>query len=246
LGSCATLLAPAFPAAGRIVRNGVLKIQSAAGDAKEIPLASLFPIIGRNRLGAVSNPSELGTMLDSGKTVLICDSETQADLEALVRAAQQFPRLLYAGSAGLARALAGLNLVKQPPALVPPAEQTLIIAGSPHPATRLQLDTLEPDRFAGNRVLRIGFTFGARSRIRSAFRTHAPQAIVLTGGETALLAVRALEAHSFILQGELAPGVPWGLMQGGLAHGCVVVTKSGGFGAPTIFNDILTALRGSA
>jgi uncharacterized protein YgbK (DUF1537 family) len=183
-------------------------------------------------------------MLDSGKTVLVCDSETQADLEALVRAAQQIPGLLYAGSAGLAHALAGLNFVKQPPALVPPAERTLIIAGSPHSATKLQLETLDSDRFSGLRTLKIGFTFAARSRIRSAFRSQPPQALILTGGETALLAVRALEAHSFILQGELAPGIPWGLMQGGLAHGCVVVTKSGGFGAPNIFNDILAALRG--
>jgi uncharacterized protein YgbK (DUF1537 family) len=183
-------------------------------------------------------------MLNSGKTVLVCDSETQADLEALVRAAQQIPGLLYAGSAGLAHALAALNFVKQPSALVPAAESALIIAGSPHPATKLQLETLDSDRFSGLRTLKIGFTFAARSRIRSAFRSHSPQALILTGGETALLAVRALEAHSFILQGELAPGIPWGLIQGGLAHGCVVVTKSGGFGAPSIFSDILAALRG--
>jgi uncharacterized protein YgbK (DUF1537 family) len=58
--------------------------------------------------------------------------------------------------------------------------------------------------------------------------------------------VHALEAHSFILQGELAPGIPWGLVQGGDAHGCVVVTKSGGFGGPAAFEDIVTALQGQA
>jgi uncharacterized protein YgbK (DUF1537 family) len=61
-----------------------------------------------------------------------------------------------------------------------------------------------------------------------------------------LLAVQALEAHSFLLQGEIAPGIPWGLVQGGIAHGCLVVTKSGGFGAPSAFNDILAAFRGPA
>jgi uncharacterized protein YgbK (DUF1537 family) len=83
-------------------------------------------------------------------------------------------------------------------------------------------------------------------RIRSAFRKASPRALILTGGETALLAVHALEAHSFILQGEISPGIPWGLIQGGLAHGCVVVTKSGGFGSPDAFNEILTALQGQA
>jgi uncharacterized protein YgbK (DUF1537 family) len=185
-------------------------------------------------------------MLQSGKTILVCDSANQADLDSLVHVAQGLPGLLYAGSAGLAHALARLNLVRQPTALVPPAERTLIIAGSPHPATKLQLESLEHDRFAGVRLLRIGLPIAAEARVRAAFHSHAPQALVLTGGETAMLAVRALEAHSFILQGEIAPGIPWGFVQGGVAHGCTVVTKSGGFGAPTAFNDILAALQGPA
>lgn len=94
--------------------------------------------------------------------------------------------------------------------------------------------------------MRLRLPFALATRIRSAFRSRKPQALILTGGETALLTVRALEAHSFILQGELAPGIPWGSIQGGMAHGCTVVTKSGGFGAPTAFNEILTAFRGSA
>jgi uncharacterized protein YgbK (DUF1537 family) len=31
-----------------------------------------------------------------------------------------------------------------------------------------------------------------------------------------------------------------------MAEGCIVITKSGGFGTPTIFNEILSALRGPA
>jgi D-threonate/D-erythronate kinase len=185
-------------------------------------------------------------MLESGKTILICDSATQADLDSLARAAQELPGLLYVGSAGLAHALASFHVVRQPPLLVPPAERTLIVAGSPHPVTKLQLQSLDLDRFGGVRVLHMRFPLAARSRIRSAFHSHTPQALILTGGETAMLAVHALDAHSFILQGELAPGIPWGLVQGGDAHGCVVVTKSGGFGAPTAFNDMIIALQGQA
>ena len=242
--SRAVLFAPAFPSAGRTVRDGVLEIQDAAGQNQEVRLTGLFPLTIRHRIGLVSTPSELEPMLESGKTILLCDSETQADLEALVRAAQNVPGLLYAGSAGLAQALASFNSGKQLPALVPPVERTLLIAGSPHPATKLQLETLDSDRFSGVRVQTANVRFGAAARIRSAFRSHEPQALILTGGETALLAVHALEAHSFILQGEISPGIPWGLIQGGAAHGCVVVTKSGGFGAPEAFNEILAALQG--
>ena len=246
LSTQAVLFAPAFPSAGRVVSNGILEIHDATGQAKSIRLAGLFPLTDRHRIGIVSSPSELVTMLQYGKTILVCDSATQADLDSLARAAQSLPGLLYAGSAGLAHALARLNLVQQPAAFVPPAERTLIIAGSPHPATKLQLLSLDHNRFGGVRLLRLGLTIGAEARIRDAYGSHAPQALVLTGGETAMLAVRALEAHSFILQGELAPGIPWGLVQGGVAHGCVVVTKSGGFGASTAFNDILAALQGQA
>jgi D-threonate/D-erythronate kinase len=244
LSTRAILLAPAFPAGGRTVRDGVLYLEDAASFTSEISLSGLFPLTARSSIALVSSASELAPALDSGKTILLCDSATQADLEAIARAAQDLPGLLYAGSAGLAHALASLSKLKLPQAFIPPVSQTLLIAGSPHPLTKLQLESLEADRPDSVRVVRIGVAFRARARIRSAFRSFAPQALILTGGETALLAVHALEAHSFILQGEIAPGIPWGLVQGGAAHGCVVVTKSGGFGGPNVFHDILAAFRG--
>lgn len=246
LSTRAILFAPAFPSAGRTVRNGVLEIRSSAGEFTQVHLDNLFPPGAQSRIGIVSSPSELLPVLHSGKTILVCDSETQDDLERLARATDQVSNLLYAGSAGLAQALASLRDVHLQPALVPLAARTLILAGSPHPATKLQLETLHRHRLHGVRIVDLRSTFAARFRIRSAFRAVKPHALVLTGGETALLAVHALEAHSFILQGELSPGIPWGLVQGGLAHGCVVVTKSGGFGSSSAFHDILTALQGSA
>lgn len=246
LSTRAILFAPAFPSAGRLVRGGILEITDSAGRSSQVRLSSLFPVTVRHRIASISSPSDLEPAFESSKNILFCDSESQADLENLARTAQKLPGLLYAGSAGLAQALAGLNSVSQPPALLPAAQRTLIVAGSPHPVTKLQLQSLDRQRFGGVRVTEIGFAFAARLRIRSAFRSSAPQALILTGGETALLAVHALEAHSFILQGEISPGIPWGLIQGGLAHGCAVVTKSGGFGSPGAFNEILTGLQGHA
>ncbi|SPE19442.1 putative Type III effector Hrp-dependent outers [Candidatus Sulfotelmatomonas gaucii] len=246
LGTRAILLAPAFPSAGRTVRDGVLHIEDAASFPADIFLADLFPASARDQIACVANPSELAPAIDSGKTILLCNSTTQADLEAIARAAQELPGLLYAGSAGLAQALASLSKLNLPYAFIPPVSCALLIAGSPHPMTKLQLETLDRDRFPGLRVLNLPSAFRAGARIRSAFRSSSPEALILTGGETALRAAEALEAHSFILQGEIAPGIPWGLVQGGVAHGCVVITKSGGFGAPTVFNEILSAFRGPA
>jgi uncharacterized protein YgbK (DUF1537 family) len=244
LGTRAILFAPAFPAAGRTVSDGILEIDDAAGKHSKIHLDRLFPITARGRIIHISHARELAPALDTGKTLLICDSSTQADLDALARAAEDLPGLLYAGSAGLAQAFAGLIRARPQEALVPHAARTLLIAGTSHLVTKLQLQELDPSDADSFRVLRL--QFGATARIRSAFRSYAPQALILTGGETAELAVRALDAHSFILQGELMPGIPWGIVQGGDAHGSTVVTKSGGFGSPNALNEILAALRGRA
>jgi uncharacterized protein YgbK (DUF1537 family) len=246
LSTNAILLAPGFPAAGRTVKNGILHIEDPVSGPSEISLPDLFPSSVRSDIVNVSKPSDLETSIDPGKTIFLCDSTTQADLEALARTAQAMPGLLYAGSAGLAHALASLIQMKLPVALVPSAYRILLVAGSPHPVTKLQLESLDTGRLDDVQVLQIQSAFRAAAKIRSAFRSFAPEALILTGGDTALLAVEALEAHSFVLNGELAPGIPWGLVQGGIAHGCPVVTKSGGFGPATIFNDILSAFRGPA
>ena len=249
-GSRAVLLAPAFPAAGRTVLNGILEIQDATGQLTQIDIASLFPPRRRSLIALVSRPEDLAAALDNGKLVLLCDASTQSDLESLVRAAEKFPSLLFAGSAGLAQALASRDaqhIRRVPP---PSASRTLLLAGSDHPVTKLQLETLKrADARVDSRalqVLRLDFSPRDRARILDSFRTFTPQALILTGGDTASLVARTLGAHSFILHGELAPGIPWGIVQGGVAEGCIVITKSGGFGAPTIFNEILTALRGPA
>ena len=246
LGTRAILFAPAFPVAGRTVHEGVLEIQDAAGEPVQIRLDGVFPLLARSRICHISRASELAPAIDSGKTVLICDSETQDELNILARAAENLPGLLYAGSAGLAQALASLNPLRVPAALVHPSERTLLIAGSSHPVTKLQLDALDSVHLDRARILHLGLSFRAAARIRSVFRSYAPQALVLAGGDAALIAVRALEACSFVLLGEFAPGIPWGIVQGGAAHGCTVVTKSGGLGSSTALNEVLSALRGPA
>ena len=249
-GSRAVLLAPAFPAAGRTVRHGILEIQDATGQRTQIDIASLFPPRSRKLIALVSHPKELAAAFHAAAPVLLCDSSTQSDLEALVRAAKKLPGLLFAGSAGLAQALASravrrIRRMPLPSASRTPS-RTLLVAGSDHPVTKLQLETLDRVDSRAVQVLRLRCNRRDRARILGTFRSFAPQALILTGGDTALFVASTLGAHSFILHGELAPGIPWGIVQGGMAEGCIVITKSGGFGAPTVFSEILSALRGPA
>jgi uncharacterized protein YgbK (DUF1537 family) len=54
--------------------------------------------------------------------------------------------------------------------------------------------------------------------------------LVLTGGDVAAAVCAALDASALWLGGEVAPGQPWGVLEGGTAPGLSVATKAGSFG----------------
>ena len=58
--------------------------------------------------------------------------------------------------------------------------------------------------------------------------------VVVTGGDGAIALLEALGAHGIRLWGEVAPGVPMGMLTGGLAPQLPIVTKAGGFGEPDV------------
>jgi uncharacterized protein YgbK (DUF1537 family) len=124
----------------------------------------------------------------------------------------------------------------------------LVIAGSPHPVTKLQLEHLERGETPRShvQVLRISCEKDDTLRIRAACDAFDPEAVILTGGEAAQLAAEALGADSVLLHGELADGMPWGILQGGRARGRIAVTKSGGFGGISALSDVVTKLSGGA
>jgi uncharacterized protein YgbK (DUF1537 family) len=81
-------------------------------------------------------------------------------------------------------------------------------------------------------AVHVGFNSTAKQNIQSAFANQPVAALILNGGDTAAFVLQSLGASSILLAGELAPGIPWGFVEGGSADGCMVVTKSGGFGEP--------------
>jgi uncharacterized protein YgbK (DUF1537 family) len=171
----------------------------------------------------------------NGIRILLCDANTQQDLERLAAAGSQLSEsLLWVGSAGLARALAGTLPVSVPKTTLLRAGHrggTLLFAGSPHPVTLLQLARLQQQAPKHEHaIVRIQFDATSHLQIRTAFAAGPVAALILTGGDTAAFVLKSLDASSILLAGELAPGIPWGFVEGGAAHGCIAVTKSGGFG----------------
>lgn len=241
-GGQTAVAAPAFPAQGRVVRNGVLHVH---GQPQTPPVRSLFP-----------------------EEVDVVDAETDDDLR---RVAERIVRsgAVAVGSAGLARALA---VALAPRSRAPrrpssPVTGVLVVVGTGHPVSRGQAEALlltgtarlvlsrtgavqlEPAVAAltnGGRVLVTAEVDGSvepdspeaqalatpLARIVRDLVLDAPgTALVLTGGATALAVADELGAHALRLLGELTPGIAVGEL---LVGKCQVptITKSGGFGRP--------------
>jgi uncharacterized protein YgbK (DUF1537 family) len=183
-------------------------------------------------LTAVSEGAIVQTLQD-GIRILLCDAQSEEDLERLVAAASSVDQpILWAGSAGLARALAAVLPASRTLALEPitrRAGRTVIFCGTDHPVTTLQVSHLQSQPDSPLHAIYL-VDSQAQEAIRDSFIAAPVSSLVLTGGDTAAFVLRALEATSIVLAGEISPGIPWGVIQGGLADGCCVVTKSGGFG----------------
>jgi D-threonate/D-erythronate kinase len=238
-GAVLALVAPAFPEAGRTVDNGVLKVRDWSGQDAAIPLRELFPREKTEAIGVLPAGSEeclqqeIADALTKGVRILLCDATTQIDLDRLAAAGLNVHRpLLWAGSAGLAYALAGKVPAPRERAATETAKRrgrTLLFAGTDHAVTSLQIAHLQQEPGGMNRPVHRPPYISTES-IVATFATEPVGGLILTGGDTASFVLRALQASNIELAGEVARGIPWGFVEGGLADGCVVVTKSGGFG----------------
>lgn len=161
----------------------------------------------------------------------VLDAQFNQDLDRIVETGLARPgRVLWAGSAGLAAALArrlfGAAHLMAPPQIAGP---TIFCIGSDHPATQTQQSELAR-QCPESRILTIRRFQTTAGEIRAALVGAA--ALFITGGDTASMVLRATGAQSIAIRHEVTIGVPWGLLKGGMLDGCPIVTKSGGFGPP--------------
>jgi len=114
-----TIVAPAFPAAGRTTVGGTQLVHGVPVDETDMQndphtpvreahvptlLADAFASVGTLDVGDLADPGRVRLILEESECV-VADAERDADLEALVRAVPDPDRVLWAGSAGLALAL---------------------------------------------------------------------------------------------------------------------------------------------
>jgi uncharacterized protein YgbK (DUF1537 family) len=220
------LLAPAFPAQGRTVRNGLVHV-----NGRPLRGGNLARLLGREGIS-------------------VCDAETDSDLRAIARRGLALrPRPLFVGSAGLARALAAaLPRRKTRPARLPRGPIAVVVGSASRVSLRqarrlasvakresVALYQLDWTRTPTAADIALVHAFG-----RIAARHPDCAAYVLTGGETARAVLGARGIRGFRLLGEVEPGVPFGVS---IPPGLAICTKAGGFGEPDTLVHCVARLK---
>ena len=276
------VVAPAFPSTGRTTVEGVQLVRGVPvheTEAKDDPrtpvleghvptlLAASFPSVRSLTVEDLADPSSVRRALGEARCV-VADAARDEDLETLVKAVPDPSEVLWAGSAGLARALGNVHPgphAGETSAAPAPARRVLVVVGSLSGVSREQLRVLAEERGCeAVPVGRFGVDEGPLGAARSALsgsscaavRTAEGRdasgagsfvgalaevvaglsgeglfdALVLTGGETAVGVARRLGAAGIRLEGEVEPGVPVGSLIG--PRPFRVVTKAGAFGEP--------------
>lgn len=255
------VLAPAFPAQGRITERGLQVLVGRDGSRVVVgDIAAMLAAAG------LAHPPGAASAGDA--SVGIHDAADESDLHAAVaagRAAEE--RTLWCGSAGLAHALAG-GIPPRSAALPAPL---LAVIGTDHPVTLTQVAVAQralPLRAS----IALDGSGGASSAIRHALaeigvalvtvslpsgiasreareciaarlaavlpKLAPPASLVATGGETLRAICEAVGATRLALSGELEPGIPVSTMTDGVWRGVTVASKSGAFGTPARLAEI--------
>jgi uncharacterized protein YgbK (DUF1537 family) len=250
------VVSPAFPAMGRTVEEGRLRV---AGQPTTLHLASYLAGQGLRRVIELDagEYEQLRQLACGEPAVVVADASSQSDLERLAGViASLDPQPLPVGSAGLAMEIAArIRPVSSPaPQTGPnaPPGPVLFVIGSTHSATQEQLATLQHSGAAlvspgGMAALATALRAGRHAvmlvepsctRLDEAralpeiVRACGVRAMVLSGGDTALLVLRALPAQGIRLERQIQIGIPLGRLAGGPLDGFPVATKAGGFGGP--------------
>lgn len=261
------MLAPAFPAQGRITLGGRQIVRGGDG-ASTMVAVDLRAALARHGLDARILSS--GAPPASDAPLFLCDAASDADLKRLVESARASPGpTLWCGAAGLALAL---NDGRPPKPAAPAPGPHLVVIGSNHLVTQQQVlfiarnapawvvtygdDTLASadriDRTLSHhgRCLCVADLPPGCSRTESANlmalwfaalapRLTPPTTLTVVGGETFASVCDALRVSVLRVEGEWRAGIPASRSAPGLWAETACFSKSGAFGEPDCLMRLL-------
>ncbi len=240
--------APAYPALGRTVRDGVLYVDGVAVEQTAFARDGLNPI--RN--------SSILTMLHPELACTIFDGETDSDLRGAARLILADPSIrIAAGPAGLAEMMAEeIDLFRGATPSLPAIRVCLVMNGSLHERSAIQMRRAEAP---GWTVLRKEYAHGADPArvarengeyLAEQIATHDPDAVFVIGGDTAFALIAALGLPTLSPIAEVVPGVPVTRVERNFLKGrtrdLLLITKAGGFGDPDVILSVRQKLSAHA
>ena len=239
--------APAYPALGRTVKNGVLYVDG-------VPVAKTA--FAHDVLNPIHD-SSVWAILEPQLPCTIFDGSTDADLAAAARTILSDERMRIAtGPAGLAGAIAQqIDAPHSAPPPLPSVRSCLVINGSLHRHSADQMQCAEAQGFistnlgAAWRILQRPYRSGATPAdvatengkyVLEQIASGAPDAVLVIGGDTAFAVISALGLPTLTPINEVVPGSPisrieaaqLGQVLPGRKRDLLLITKAGGFGAP--------------
>lgn len=252
------ILAPAFPSQGRLVSRGRIVQQS--GRHCE-PIADLI-----SRARCLGIPISLNAR-GNFRGISVFDAASDSDLAELVAEVDDPREVLWAGSAGLGKALFGSPLMVQEGPSV-----TLGLVGSDHPITEYQLAAVAGvapwflTSCADTAIARIaqGLSVLFRPHIppgtkRSAARdiiaaqtaslltrSSRPEQLYISGGETLAAVCEAMAVRWLVLDGLIEEGFIASRIVGGPFDSMRLLTKSGSLGDAKFLQDRLPMFAGGS
>lgn len=262
----AAVLAPAFPALGRVTRTGRQWAKLAGHDQYKMVGPDLVREFARFDIDVHLGPPVSDKA--AAPRVYICDAEIDDEMKRIAALAKGFGRVLWCGSAGLAEAIAGditpLNLT---------ASRVLVICGTRHAVATLQIKRLCEDEPAALASLPPNYEAAAAARIINDRlqngtwaalavdfpnlpaaearrlldqalndilpRLDRPDAVIVMGGDTLAACNDVLGVHQLTVRGLLARGIAVSAFSDGTWAQLPIISKSGAFGSEDTLRRII-------
>ena len=258
-------IVPAIPTLGRITVGGYQLLNGQPIEklkaATESHIPTLLKKTSRLKIGHLSLSHvikgqraiqvELRRLIKEKNRLILIDAADCDDLDAIGRVlVKHWPGNLVVGSVGIACGLAGSLGVKkqQKRKRVKRKGNVLVVVGTPHQVTRLQVKKLIKSKAAtvyngkaknANILLHDPVKSASRDKqistrlskqVRKIIAEGDIGSLVLTGGDTAYKVLKELGARGIRIEAILSDAIIAGTVIGGNCEGLAVVTKGGSIG----------------
>ncbi|MDQ6706645.1 MAG: hypothetical protein M3Z85_11800 [Acidobacteriota bacterium] len=232
------LYAPAYPRMGRTVRDGWLFVDGVPVENTQFAQDALNPV----------NDGCIARLFDQRTHITIRDGETDGHIAETAREAIA-GGYIAAGPAAVAQAIAQIiDLPRTPRIAIPSVRKVLVVNGSLHQRSLLQVENDEADSAflwtiwkrepnVSRTPLQNAAEVGAQ--ISKRIKTGDFDALVVFGGDTAYAILNALGITTVDSIAEVLPGVPVSRIPGGP----LLITKAGGFGAPDLLRKLFLTMH---